>query len=221
MTFETIPSTWNTVLTYIGPLGAALFGWLLHEFSDLFKLRREDKRAVGRVLAELLEVRARLLAIPTVIEGAKKKIPLAPHDEATLRLAVGNFLPSVEQLQQRYNQAIDGMAGRLPMLAFRLRSRDIATPVLRQLHAFTSNDPQAAAVMVKMEDELVRRGLPQFDELALELAQLHGWRTWWRARRKLKEPVSTKEFEDLFDYMIAEAKKAEAAKAQGQQGKAP
>jgi len=183
-----ISTTWGTVLAFIGSLGAVSVGWLLHEFSDFFKLRREDKRAVGRALAELLEVRARLQVMPTVMEEIRKKIPIAPHDEAVLRQVFDNFIPGVEEVQLRYNQAIDGMAGRLPLLAFRLRAKDAVTPLLRQLRPLVVNDSQAVAILGKVEDELLRLTLPQFDALALELASLHGWATWWRARAKLKEP---------------------------------
>jgi len=187
-----------------------LVGWLLHEFSDLFKIRREDKRALGRVLAELLEVRTRLQAIPAVMKALRERIPLAAHDEAMLRHVFDNFFP-VGQIQERYNQAIDSMAGRLPLLAYRLRSRDIVTPVLSQLRALALNDPQAVAIIGKAEDEAIRLVMPNFDELALELARLHSWVTWWRLRSRLREPaVIPNEVNEFISYGLAEAQKAVA-----------
>ena len=111
--FPAAPSLLATALS----LASVLAGWLLHEFSDLFKLQREDRRAVGRVLAELLEVRTRLLDIPRIVEEIRRKVPIAPDDEVMFRQALDSLLPGVEQPQARYNETIDGMAGRLPLLA--------------------------------------------------------------------------------------------------------
>jgi hypothetical protein len=208
---QAAPSVLGTALS----LASVLVGWLLHEFSDFFKLQREDRRAVGRVLAELLEVRTRLLAIPRTVEEIRKKVPIAPHDEIMFRQALDSLLPGVEQLQKRYNETIDGMAGRLPLLAFSLRSKDIATPLLSQLRILVSTDPQAVAILGKVEDRLVKFILPQFDELALKLAKLHGWTTWWRTRSVIarsNEPV--KEIEDFLSEVISEAQESAAKQPQ-------
>jgi len=209
-----IPAAPSLLATALS-LASVLVGWLLHEFSDFFKVQREDRRAVGRVLAELLEVRNRLLAIPRIVEEIRRKVPIAPHDEVMFRQALDNLLPGAEQLQARYNETIDGMAGRLPLLAFSLRSKDIATPLLSQLRILASTDPQAVAILGKMEDKLVKFILPQFNELALKLAKLHGWRTWWKARSVIgrsNEPV--KEIGDFLSEIMAEAQKS-AAKPSG------
>lgn len=207
MDIQAAPSVLGTALS----LASVLAGWLLHEFSDFFKIQREDRRAVGRVLAELLEVRTRLLAIPRIVEEIRKKVSIAPHDEIMFRQALDTLLPGVEQLQKRYNETIDGMAGRLPLLAFRLRSKDIVTPLLTQLRILASSDPQSVTILGKVEDKLVKFILPQFDELALKLARLHGWRTWWKARsviRQSSEPV--KELEDFLSEVIAETQNTAA-----------
>ncbi len=212
MDIRAAPTVLGTALS----LASVLAGWLLHEFSDFFKLQREDRRAVGRVLAELLEVRTRLLAIPRIVEEIRRKVPIAPHDEIMFRQALDNLLPGVEQLQARYNETIDGMAGRLPLLAFSLRSKDVATPLLSQLRILASTDPQAVAILGKMEDKLVKFILPQFNELALKLAKLHGWRTWWKARSVIaqsNEPV--KEIGDFISEIMGEAQKSAAKPPSG------
>lgn len=211
---QSLLSTWGTVLAFVGSLAAVWVGWLLREFSDSFKLLREDKRAVGRVLAELLEVRHRLLALPAIMAHVRGKVPIAPAGEVAFRNAFENLIPGFEQLQKRYNDSIDGIAGALPLLAFRLRSKDIATPVLAKLRVFVMSDPRAVSIMVQAEDELVKLVLPTLDELLLELARRHSWKTWWRLGSILKTPQTVpEEAEGLVSSILAEAQKGQTSPA--------
>jgi hypothetical protein len=198
------PFSWDT---YIGSLVAVGLGWLLHEISDRLKIRREDRRAVGRALSEFLDVRHGIRAIPLYVEEIRKKYSISPQDAAMLRQVLEIFLPGVEQLQKRYNDAIDGVSGRLPLLAFDLRSKDFLSPTLRQLRlTVLQQNPEQADLWFKFEDEALRIALPRLDRLVLSLARLHGWRTWWQVRSTLKEPfVLPKEFEELISRMQAAA----------------
>ncbi len=201
------PFAWET---YIGSLVAVGLGWLLHEISDHSKIRREDRRAVGKALAELLEVCHGIRAIPQYVQDMRKKYSIAPGDVAMLRQVLETLLPGVDQLQERYNDAIDGVSGRLPLLAFQLRSKDVFNPTFRQLRQIAlQQNPEQAGLWFAFEDETLCVVLPQLDKLVLRLARLHGWLTWWRVRSTLKEPFTLpKEFEELISRMQAIAASA-------------
>jgi len=195
-------NSWVTVLT---TLVSAATGWLLHELSDYLKARGEEKRALGLALAQFLDVRERLRAIPHMVALLRKRVEITPYDDIMLRRAVEEFLPNVEELQKRYNAAIDGVAGNFPLLAFRLRSKDVATPLIRQLRTLSAQNSQGFILLGKVEDELVRLALPKFDEIALELARRHSWRTWWQVKSLLKS-ADIREADEFFSFIEKLAK---------------
>jgi len=198
------PFSWDT---YVSSLLAVGLGWLLHEISDHFKIRREDRRAVGHALGEFLEVRHGIIAIPRHLEEMRKKYSIAPQDIAMLRQVLEVLLPGVEQLQKRYNEAIDGVSGRLPLLAFELRAKDVLAPTFRQLRlTVLQQNPEQAELWFTFEQEVLRIALPRLDKMVLRLARLHGWRTWWEVKSTLKERFELpEEFEKLLAQMQAAA----------------
>jgi hypothetical protein len=64
---------------------AVVVGWLLHELSDKIKLNREDKRAAGKVLAELLDLRHSIRGLPVVLAEVRKRTTIPPEFEPAAR----------------------------------------------------------------------------------------------------------------------------------------
>ncbi len=156
-------TTKTTLSVYSIPLLAILgviVGWLLNEFSAWIKVRREDRRAAGQALSELLSIRRRLQAIPFVLDEIKKRAPIAPVSEVQARNLFDSFLSDISDIQRRYNQAIDIVAGRLPVLAFHLRSKGMIGPYLQRLRALVPLEPAAAKVILELENQLVNELLP-------------------------------------------------------------
>ena len=113
----------------MAPLAAVGLGWALHELSDVFKLRREDRRAAGKALAELLEVRHAIRAVPLVMGQIRERIPIPPEAEGAVRAVFASLVAKVmEGVPERYSRAIDSLSGRLPLLAFQLRAKDQLDP---------------------------------------------------------------------------------------------
>jgi hypothetical protein len=197
----------GTILTYVGPLLAVLVGWILHELSDVIRLGRQDRRAAGQVLAELLELRHLYRCLPAVIQEIHRRTPVPPEADALLRTMFSTLLsPMLSSMQKSYKEAVDSIAGRLPLLAFELRGKELVKPVLDQLRSFAAPDPDAAAALSAVEATLDKETLPLLDELALKLARIHGYGTWLRLRRRLKKPGDlTTEVQKLFDSLIKAA----------------
>jgi len=63
-----------SMIAVFGTLGGAILGFGLNEASYIFRGRLEDRRLLGRVLKELLEIRNQTQMMPTVMEALKSRI---------------------------------------------------------------------------------------------------------------------------------------------------
>ena len=65
---------WSYVLGISGTLIGLVIGFLLNELSSAIKSGREDRRTIGKALAELLEVRHHLKTLPVTIRFAQREL---------------------------------------------------------------------------------------------------------------------------------------------------
>jgi hypothetical protein len=190
-------STKKTLLELATPfvtLVAVFVGFILNELSYFLRVRREDRRSIGQALSTLLEIRHRLQAIPAVIDALKQKTSIPPEAELAVSNYYASFLPDLERLQDGYNKAVDVIAGPFPVLAFRLRSKDQFDPLLRQLRSIIPpGDRAAAAFYLSLETKLLAEATSALNTLIIEMATQHGWLTWIRVRRQLREKAQIPE----------------------------
>ena len=211
---------WLTILGIGGTLTGLIVGFGLNELSSVIRTSREDRRTIGKALAELLEVRHHLKTLPLAIEALKASLPgpIGAHDEFMLRKAIWFFLPNTEGLQKRYEDAVSAVAGEFPTLAFELRSKDAIGPLIGRLRGTLPIDPKDSPLWLKMEDEVVRLSIPKLDDLIRELANLHRRSTAKDVKAILKNPfeIPTELVKFLTDNFAAASAAAQAA-----QGNAP
>jgi len=94
----------SSITTYLGPLVSVAVGWFLHELSDTIKVRREDRRAVGNVLAELLEIRHQWRSLPACIAEVKRLFALPAEADVIIRTTIDQMLsPMLSRMEERYN----------------------------------------------------------------------------------------------------------------------
>ncbi|GEM_PF-1770421 len=201
-------SLWSYILGISGTLIGLVIGFLLNELSSLIRSGREDRRIIGKALAELLEVRHHLKTLPFAIDSLKESLPgpITPYDEFMLRKAIWFLLPNTEGLQKRYEDAVSAVAGEFPMLAFGLRSKDAIGPLIGRLRGALPVEPKDAQLWLKIEDELVQLSIPKLDELILELAKLHSRATANEVKATLNKPFEKpKEFIKFFADNLAAA----------------
>jgi hypothetical protein len=176
------------------PLAGVAIGWGLNQFGQWFVFRRDERRAIGRALADLLEVRHRLLGIPKVVEALRTKLSMPADAQAPLKVAVGALFPPDEGLAKRYEESVNLVAGTNPILAFRMRSQDMVGPFIHRLRTLALQDgPQAVALFSTIEDHLFRHLSPNLERLIRELAKRHGWRTRLETNRRLELPFEAPE----------------------------
>ena len=205
----------------IGVVVGALLGWFFSQLGQWFVVRREERKAVARVLSDLLEIRHRLLAIPKTVETMAEKLSLPPGDAVamTMKVVLSRFLPPHEELAKRYQESVSLVAASNPILGFQLRSKDVASPLLEYLRELAVADgPSSAVLFSKLEKGLLPHINSDLELLIMQMARTHGWRTWFRTRRVLKYPLDLPEslMESLKSGLPGESKKEQATTATGQ-----
>jgi hypothetical protein len=175
-------------------LAGTVLGFGLNEASYLIRARREDRRLLGRVLNELLEIRNQSKMIPTLMEALRSRIPAAIPLTADfeIRKMFREALSGMMQgIQERYNQAVSEVSGAFPVLAYELRAKDVLVPLLRHLGPLVPvTDATAVEFWIKMEEELTRATLPVLEDLIRRVASMCG-----RKIRKETDDVLAQQFE--------------------------
>jgi hypothetical protein len=179
-----------------GVIGATIT-WLLNEYSQVLRLRREERRAVGRALTDLLNIRHRVLGLKLVTEEIGKVANLTPQEQIIYKQVLDSLLPDLEGLHERYGEAIKVIAGINPVLAFRLSERDYLPSMLKQLRGLILTDESAVTAWHEMESEI--SSSIESNDIIKDMAWTHGIRTWFRVKRILNKPL---EFPDNFRQLV-------------------
>ncbi|MEN6338356.1 MAG: hypothetical protein ABFE01_29220, partial [Phycisphaerales bacterium] len=176
-----------------------LVGWSLKEVGDRLRLRREERKPFAKAIADLLELRHRLWGITAVIGEIKKRSSIPPEAEVALRTAFDAVFPQQDDLQRRYNEAVNLVAAVDPILGFRLRSKDEFFALMQKIRPLLVAEDSIRPLIVQIEDTLSGGFLEALKDVTIELAWAHSMVTWWRIRRRFSKAESIpKELTDLF-----------------------
>lgn len=177
----------------------ALFvGWLLNEVSHRWRKASIYRRAISKALADLLEIRHQIKTMEHIFHILNHRLKLPQSNWASIYPFIENIWPDSNDIHKRYNDAVNLISSVNPILGFRLRSKDELTPLLkRSRQQLLSQDPSAATVWPQFESTLIDWVKPHLDEMILELAKAHGWRTWWKIREDLKRPEDQKKMDEI------------------------
>jgi hypothetical protein len=183
----TSSSSWTTIIPIMGTLAGVAAGFLANEASHLIRTKREDRNVLGRTLSDLLEIRHHLRAIPEVIGLVRSRFPAALPTEVNfgMRQILRALLPDIAALSKRFDEAVSGVAGPFPLLAFELRSKDALSRALAILASFGASDVKAQAVLVDVEDMMIRSTLPVLNDLILRTAKMHSRNTLEETKQSL------------------------------------
>jgi len=184
------------------PLVGVLVGWFLNQCAQWFIFRRDERKAIGQALADLLLIRHRILALCKSVESLIQKFNLPTDAQIPLSLALAKLLPPDDEMAKRYRDAVTLVSAINPVLGFRLRSQDVIEPLLDRLRAIALQDrSQSVAIFAKLETYLLSQLSPVLEDLIRELARAHGWGTLWRTNRKLKQELIIPE--EFFHQLMA------------------
>ena len=140
---------WASITTLVG----VVVGWVLGQLHERLAARREERRAVARVLFELLELRHRLLAVPAVVEQLTKPFGAPPETQTRLGAVLGALIPP--DSLKKYEESVCLVAAHSPLLAYRLRSQDLASSLLNQLRAMAASRDDSALLWQRLEPRIL------------------------------------------------------------------
>jgi hypothetical protein len=169
------------------PVATLVLGWVLNELSQRFRLRWQRKGALGRALAELLEVRHHVQAVQLVIAEVKRRIPMSASQEIQSAAWIEHLVPPNPGLADRYNRALSELAEHSPLLAYRLRGKEAIPVSLTTLREASASYPESAPLALDVDGFLRHEALGPVEEAIRDLAWKHGPMTWWSVRGSLKE----------------------------------
>jgi hypothetical protein len=128
-------------LQVLAPLAGVVLGSALTGLSTYFKDRKERRRIIATALADLLEVRHRVVSIDVVVKAVRAKVDIQPGGLAQLRAAIDTMAPFDAGLHPRYDSAISLLAGVDPVLAFQMRSKNLVPTFLSSIRRKTRERP--------------------------------------------------------------------------------
>jgi len=199
----------DKIITLIATLVGAFFGWLLTELSSLLRLQREDRRAAGPVLTDLLEIRRRVIGLDSAMKRFGDELQIPAPALLQLQQYIRAILPEPPRFVEKYEEAIATLARVDPVQAFRLRGQSFLGPFLAQVENLATTDQAGCELWCKVaKPKLLAQVVPNLEGLILDVARAHGWRTWWAARRHLRKPILDQDFEDFVSEIVAEIKKS-------------
>jgi hypothetical protein len=166
-------------------------------FTDWFKqsVTRgfEARKQIGRVIADLLEVRHTAMImreIPHLVEAIlpeqlRNQIP--PEAWMPMLNAASPLIPVDAQMKERYLKAVEELAGFEPVMAYGLRGKEQFFDFRELLRKHFGQMPGSSAMAKEIIDLFDRECLPAIDETLRLLAKSHSWRIRRSATKQLRE----------------------------------
>jgi hypothetical protein len=167
----------------LGPLLGVVLGGLLTGITSYFKSRSERKRVIAVALADLLEVRHRLVSADLVVQALRARIGVQPEQLPPLRNLIDSLVPGAVQLDERYDKAVTMLSTIDPVLGFSLRSKNALPHVLAALRSQATSGGTNLAQYEAFETALRTAATPSLNAAVAELARAHSVITWFKVRR--------------------------------------
>ena len=189
-------------LQIIAPLIGVVLGGAISGLGAQFIARKERRRILAVALADLLEVRHRMMSFDLVLEKLRSEFNLGPESFPILRNLFDTLAPLDASFTERYNGAISLLAGVDPVLAFTLRSKNDLPKLLGTLRALATSDGANPALYEDFESTLRAAAAPSLNEAVMGLASAHSFVTAFKVRRLIKRsetlpPEASKFLEQL------------------------
>lgn len=187
---------WESITTICSViLGAGIAG-----AGTLWQARIDRKKALAMALADLLETRHRMITFQTMMQELKEQFQVNDEQISVIRSVLNQILPQDPDLHERYSESVRIIAGVDPLLAYRMRSKDMVPDFLDNLTLITSQNGIPAQQISKFEESLRKFIIPVLDEALLELADTHS-RKLLKDVKKIINAPKPPELQQLIDEM--------------------
>lgn len=170
----------------IGPLLGVVIGGLLTGVTAYLKTRRDRKRMLAVALADLLEVRHRLVGVDLAIKAIRDRVPIQAELMPAFRNLFDSLMPGDAELDERYNRAVTMLSSIDPFLAFSLRSKNSLSRFLGLVRNQALSSGADLALLEFVEAKLRTLATPGLNSAVIELACAHSFFTG----RKVKKMIA-------------------------------
>jgi hypothetical protein len=204
------------ILPVVIPILTLVIGWFLNSFTSFFDTRRDNRKALSKAIADLLEIRHRLLAEKVVMEEIKKILPLTPMDERAIRNLILQVLPQTNDLSKRFDETVTLIASVDPLLGFQLRSKDFITKIGGFFVNLEAKAGTPLPPFTEFESHISRIAIPHLNEVILQLSWRHGFWVWFKVKKHLNKNTGEvpKEFENLMEALKVQIQKMQVTSPQ-------
>jgi hypothetical protein len=120
------------------------YGWLLSEFSQVIRLRRDERRAVGRTLSDLIIIHRHLISLTAMSETLRAHASFNEQEHLQLQIIMEAFYPVLGGLRQRYDESVKVVTGIKPLIGYELAQQSQLPPALTKRRAFAASNEQTA-----------------------------------------------------------------------------
>jgi len=163
---------------------------MLTGIAAFLKARVERKRVLASALADLLEVRHRVVAADLVVKELRTRFGMSAAAAPLIRNMLDAVHPLDDALVGRYEKAVSLLAGVDPLQAFELRSKAAFPKVLSILRAQATGSGGDMALFEAFEVEIRSAATPSLNEAVTRLALSHSLRSWWKVRALVRKSAT-------------------------------
>jgi len=197
-------------------VAAVVIGWFLNEATFWLRSRGQRLESIGRLLSELLEIRHRIVTFELLTNELRRRVVLTAPQTALFKSVLDKLFPPDPKLPERYEAAIEALAGLQPLLAFEFRSKEQLPRLLATLRATqvsVAETPNAGLnLFVEAETFLYGEGVKTIENAIRVLAIRHGIVTAVRISRLLaRKPEFPSSATEYIDRVVAAARAMESA----------
>lgn len=187
----------NNSSTLMIPLVSLMIGWMLNEFSHHIRARKLHKGALGKAVAELLEIWHQMIAISKAMSYVKEMVTTKESITPDMYNKIIGILPDPEAIKKRYNSAIDIIAESDPILAYQLRSKDIVFNLVSIFINLNINEGNVKDYLESVSNTVYGKFMTEYEESIKLVAFKHSIYTWLEVRRLLRAKRPNEVAEEL------------------------
>jgi hypothetical protein len=188
------------------PLLGVLLGVSLSEVVAWRRSAREEKQILHRALAELLELRSFIVGMTEVTSAMAHELQISAVQAAEVHDMATQLLGDAESLRKRYGEVVTLVASIDPILAYRMRGKDVLLDLLPRIRSLATSAGEQQVIDV-IRPFITEKARKTFDSLITDLAR----RTSRSVRREaLKRIAQTPDMPAEFTAMTTQIKKAAA-----------
>jgi len=159
------------------PVLTLVIGWSLNELSRKFGKNSAHKEAIGRALFDLLEIRHRLITVQYLTTTMAENYTIPNEARPHIRKLLEDMIWPLDNISERYEVAVNLIAGKNPIAAFKWASGGQIPALLNKLKSIFREHGIDSAEIYDTEIKLTKILIPKINEIAFELGSMHSMKS--------------------------------------------